>query len=64
MGWNPLDGVWQNPPVPCMHANPRFPDCAPGQTVRSRGWISFYEGTDIEAELRRLEQIGWKNEVK
>ena len=64
LGWDPLDGVWQNPPVPCMHANPRFPDCAPAQTVRSRGWLSFYVGTDIDGELRRLEQLGWQKEVK
>ena len=53
--WDPLDGVWQNPPVPCFHSNPRFPDCPPGQTVRARGWLSFYEGEDLEGELRRIE---------
>jgi len=58
--WDPLDGLWQNPPVPCMHANGRLADCAPGQTVRSRGWLSFYEGEDLDAELKRLEQSGWR----
>ncbi len=52
--WDPLDGVWQNPPVPCFHSNPRFPDCPPGQTVRARGWLSFYEGEDLDGELRRI----------
>ena len=33
--WDPLDAVWQNPPVPCIHSNPKLPDCAPGQTVRA-----------------------------
>jgi hypothetical protein len=59
--WDPLDAVWQNPPVPCLHSNPKFADCAPGQTVRARGWLSFYEGTDLEAELRRIEATGWRH---
>lgn len=58
--WDPLDGVWQNPPVPCFHSNPRLPDCPPGGTVRARGWLSFYEGSDLDAELRRIEQTGWR----
>lgn len=58
--WDPLDGVWQNPPVPCMHSNARLADCPPGQTVRARGWLSFYEGTDLEAQLVRIEQTGWR----
>jgi hypothetical protein len=58
--WDPLDGVWQNPPVPCFHSNPKFPDCPPGQTVRARGWLSFYEGDDLSAELERIERIDWR----
>jgi hypothetical protein len=60
--WDPLDGVWQNPPVPCMHANPKFPDCRPGETVRARGWLSFYEGEDLDRELQRIERAGWRTE--
>jgi hypothetical protein len=29
-------------------------DCPPGETRSVRGWLSFYEGTDIDAELKRL----------
>ena len=58
--WDPLDSVWQNPPVPCFHANPKLPDCPPGQTVRARGWLSFYEGPDLPAELERIDQTGWR----
>jgi hypothetical protein len=54
--WDPLDTVWQNPPVPCMHANGKLADCPPGQTVRSRGWLSFYEGDNLDAELQRIDQ--------
>jgi hypothetical protein len=62
--WDPLDGVWQNPPVPCLHSNPKFADCPPGQTVRARGWLWFYVGTDLEAELRRIEATAWRNDAR
>jgi len=35
---------------------PVVEDCPPGQTKVVRGWLSFYEGTDIEAELARLKR--------
>jgi hypothetical protein len=49
--WEPIHRSWGNPPCPCIHADPKFPDCAPGETVRLRGWLSFHEGRDIEAQL-------------
>lgn len=52
--WEPCHRPWANAPVPCIHADPKFPDCTPGETQRLRGWLSFYEGSDIEAEFRRL----------
>jgi hypothetical protein len=61
-GWQPCHRAWGNPPCPCLHSDPKFPDCAPGETQRLRGWLSFYEGTDVEAELRRVEQIAWKTD--
>ncbi|MBN1442872.1 MAG: CehA/McbA family metallohydrolase, partial [Planctomycetes bacterium] len=30
--WHPFDRTWANPPVPCLHSDPRFPDCPPGET--------------------------------
>jgi peptidoglycan/xylan/chitin deacetylase (PgdA/CDA1 family) len=39
--WEPVNRVWANPPCPCMHSDPGFPDCAPGETVRSRGRLRF-----------------------
>lgn len=54
--WTHCHRVWANPSCPCFHSDPKFPDCAPGETQRLRGWLSFYEGTDIEAEFRRIEQ--------
>lgn len=58
--WEPCERVWANPPCPCLHSDPRFPDCAPGQTQRLRGWLSFYEGSDLDAELRRIQQADWR----
>jgi hypothetical protein len=62
--WEPCHRVWANAPVPCLHSDPKFPDCAPGEARRLRGWLSFYEGTDVEAEFRRIEQTGWREGKK
>lgn len=59
--WDPLNRTWDNPPVPCMHSDPQIPDCPPGETRRARGWLSFYEGTNVQAEFKRIEAKGWKN---
>lgn len=57
--WKPCEHAWGNAPCPCLHSDPRFPDCAPGETQRVRGWLSFYEGNDVQAEFRRIEASGW-----
>lgn len=58
-GCDPLHGVWGNAKCPCLHADPQFPDCAPGETTYIRGWLSFYEGPNLMEELRRIEKTGW-----
>jgi hypothetical protein len=58
--WEPCHRPWANPPCPCLHSDPKFPDTAPGETNRLRGWLSFYEGTDIDAEFRRIDATGWR----
>ena len=60
--WEPCVRPWGNPPCPCLHSDPQFSDCDPGQTVRLRGWLSFYEGKDIAAEFKRIEATGWSKE--
>jgi hypothetical protein len=57
--WRPCDRVWGNEQCPCLHSDPKFPDCDPHATVRLRGWLSFYEGEDIDAEIRRIDQTAW-----
>ena len=39
-----------NPNHPCMHADPRFPDLAPGESATIRGELVFFEGTLDEFE--------------
>src|SRR5262249_2421160 len=52
--WERCGSAWGQPLVPCLHADPVLPDCAPGQTVSVRGRLWFYEGRNVEAELERV----------
>ncbi len=58
--WDPCDRPWANEKCPCLHSDPKFPDCAPGETQRLKGWLSFHEGNDLDAELKRIEATGWR----
>ena len=58
--WENCYNPWGNEKCPCFHSDPKFPDLEPGQSYRLRGWLSFYEGTDIEKEFKRIEAIGWR----
>jgi hypothetical protein len=60
--WEGCHNPWGNPKCPCFHSDPKFPDLEPGQTHRLRGWLSFYEGADIEAEFQRIEKTGWREQ--
>ena len=60
--WKPCNRCWGNQACPCLHSDPQFPDCEPGQTQRLLGWLSFYEGQDIEGELKRIDATGWFRE--
>lgn len=61
--WEPCHRTWSNAPCPCLHSDPKFPDCPPGETRHLAGWLSFYEGTDIDAELKRIDATGWSKTV-
>ncbi len=58
--WEPCHRAWANKPCPCLHSDPKFPDCPPGETRRLKGWLSFYEGADIEKEFARIDASGWR----
>ncbi len=62
--WENCVRPWGNPPCPCMHSDPQFTDCAPGETQRLHGWLSFFEGTDIDAELKRIANSDWRHGAK
>jgi hypothetical protein len=53
--WKPLHRAWANAPVPCLHSDPKFPDLKTGEMGEIRGLVTFYEGKEIRAEIRRLE---------
>ncbi len=57
--WKPCNRPWTNPPVPCLHSDPKFPDCPAGEIRHVKGWLSFYEGTELDMELKRLDTVGW-----
>jgi hypothetical protein len=57
--WRPSQRCWGNAPCPCLHADPQIPDCPPGESREVSGWLSFYEGDDVQAELRRIGEA-WK----
>lgn len=46
--WDNAGRAWGNAKVPCLHADPQFPDCPPGDTVKLQGVLQFYQGNDVE----------------
>ncbi len=54
--WQPIQRAWTNPPVPCIHSDPIFPDCAPAQTVRVQGKLWFYEGDNVQQRIAELKK--------
>ena len=57
--WDGCRRAWGNAPCPCLHSDPRVPDCPPGESRSVRGWVSFYEGPDLQAELKRLPEVAF-----
>jgi len=55
MAWERCGRAWGQPLVPCLHADPVMADCPPGQTVRVRGRLWFYEGKDVGKEMESAE---------
>ena len=53
----PNHRCWTNPPVPCVHSDPVFPNCPAGETVHIDGGLWFYEGDDVIAEIEQLDRL-------
>jgi len=49
---------WQNPPVPCIHSDPVFPDLAVGETGIVRGVVLFHESDGSDELSAWLEALG------
>ncbi len=62
IGWKPSARMMCNPACPCMHSDPQFPDCGPGETQRVVGRLSFYEGTHIKDEIERIAATKWQHD--
>lgn len=58
--WVPNQRTWGNAACPCLHSDPQFPDCPPGETRHVTGRLWFYQGRDIQAEFDRLDATGWR----
>jgi hypothetical protein len=56
--WSHAGRAWTNPPVPCLHSDPVFPDCPPGETKTVRGRLFFHDGPDINPEINRRRAAG------
>ncbi|QDU82739.1 hypothetical protein Pla110_45010 [Polystyrenella longa] len=53
--WERCVRPWGNNRCPCLHSDPQFPNLAPGESATLKGWLSFYEGEDVEGEMKRIE---------
>ncbi|MEL0096280.1 MAG: polysaccharide deacetylase family protein [Planctomycetaceae bacterium] len=53
--WEKVKRDWGNIHCPCIHSDPQFDDLEPGASQTIRGWISFYEGRNVESEMMRLQ---------
>lgn len=60
--WEPCQRAWANAPVPCLHADPQFPDTAPGETSILNGWLSFHQGDKVEPALAAI-QKRWQRQT-
>ena len=49
--WERSGRCWGNTRCPCLHSDPVFPDCSPGETVRLRGRLWFHEGASVSGEI-------------
>jgi hypothetical protein len=54
--WNGGNHAWGNEDCPCLHSDPRLPDCRPGETVSVTGKIWFYHGSDIKGKMASIKK--------
>lgn len=49
---------WANPPCPCLHSDPVFPDLPPGAESRLRGRLFLDEAASLEEAVTRRKAAG------
>jgi len=57
--WQACKRGWGSDLCPCLHSDPHFPDIPVGKSVVLRGWLSFYEGTEIDKALASVNKMPW-----
>jgi hypothetical protein len=55
IAWPYPRSILSNAEIPCIHADPIWPDCPPGRRVHVRGKMYLIDGTleDVENRVRR-----------
>ncbi len=56
-GWEGCSNPWGNVDCPCLHADPKFPDCPPGETVKLKGILSFPTAAKATQEIERMQNL-------
>jgi hypothetical protein len=54
--WKPNQRTWANSDCPCLHSDPQFPDCQPGETQTLRGGLWFYTGDDVRGFIADIDK--------
>jgi len=57
--WQACKRGWGSDLCPCLHSDPSFPDIPAGKTFVLRGWLSFYEGAEIDKALADVNKMPW-----
>jgi peptidoglycan/xylan/chitin deacetylase (PgdA/CDA1 family) len=57
--WQACKRGWGSDLCPCLHSDPHFPDIPVGKSVVLRGWLSFYEGTEVDKALATVNKMTW-----
>jgi peptidoglycan/xylan/chitin deacetylase (PgdA/CDA1 family) len=57
--WQACRRGWGSDLCPCLHSDPQFPDIPMGKSVVLRGWLSFYEGMEIDKALANVNKKPW-----
>ena len=57
VAWDRSGRCWGNVRCPCLHSDPVFPDCGPGQTVRLHGRLWFHDGDSVDGEIAEAKRV-------